>query len=129
MEEDIKNSFNRIETIMNNEVCEFNKTIIEGNLNVIKRYIENLINRNKQLEERSNRINEQNIKYQNTLEKLQKETIWKSKVREKIEEYNSKMAEQVYIIKEFGEHKGNREKLTMYKDYRDAYGELLEERN
>lgn len=50
MEEDIKNSFNRIETIMNNEVCEFNKTIIEGNLNVIKRYIENLIKGYKELE-------------------------------------------------------------------------------
>ena len=57
---------------------------------------------------------------------IQRDYIPKSKVREKIKKYNDKMAEQLYIIKEFGEHKGNREKLTMYKDYRDAYGELLQ---
>ena len=92
--------------------------IIKDGINII----ENLINKNKELEEENQSYRDyfgtppcyDNADY-----------IPKSKVREKIEELNGKMAEQVYIIKEFGEHKGNREKLTLFKDYRDAYAELL----
>lgn len=52
-----------------------------------------------------------------------------SLIENKINELNSNMAEQLYIIKEFGEHKGNREKLTMYKEQRDILQQLLDERN
>ena len=132
MEEDI----NIIKLIMNETYS--NMVNIDGKriykLSDRKRQaIENLIKGYKELEEELEwRIEQKVLDYRyvdkNMLRKdiIQRDYIPKSKVREKIKKYNDKMAEQLYIIKEFGEHKGNREKLTMYKDYRDAYGELLQ---
>ena len=48
----------------------------------LDKLIKNLIARYKELETRSDRINQQNIEYKKTLEQLQKDTIWKSKVQE-----------------------------------------------
>ena len=61
-------------------------------------------------------------------EYIDKNYVAKEKIINKINEINSKMAEQLYIIKEFGEHEGNRKKITMYKEQRDILGELLEDK-
>ena len=76
MEEDIK----ILEEILNRDIEDTEGT------KIMKKAIQNLIARNKELEERSDRINKQNIEYRNTLEKLQKNTIWKSKVKKIIDE-------------------------------------------
>ena len=40
--EEIESSFKIIETICDEEICLFNKTIVKGNVNQIKRYISQL---------------------------------------------------------------------------------------
>ena len=55
--------------------------------------ISNLLTRYKQLKEDNNNKSIKIIEYEKTLEKLQKETIWKSKVEEKIEELETKKKE------------------------------------
>lgn len=40
--EEIQSSFKIIETICDEEICLFNKTIVQGNVNQIKRYIDQL---------------------------------------------------------------------------------------
>lgn len=40
--EEIESSFKIIETICDEEICLFNKTIVQGNVNQIKRYIDQL---------------------------------------------------------------------------------------
>lgn len=88
MEEDIKLlikfiNYNKFYKEKNNGLTI---TISEPLKSDIDKAIKNVLTRNKELEERSDRINKQNIEYRNTLEKLQKNTICKSKVKEKIEE-------------------------------------------
>ena len=63
IEEDIKESFNRIETIIKQEVCLFNQTVVQGNINQIKRYIENILADRERLEEKAN-------KYDSLVEKI-----------------------------------------------------------
>lgn len=54
--EEIENSFIRIETICKKEVCLFNQPIIEGNLNQIKRYINQLESREQKLIEKLEKV-------------------------------------------------------------------------
>ena len=73
--------------------------------------IKNLIARYKELETRSDRINQQNIEYKKTLEQLQKDTIWKSKVQEKIDELEAmSISQDIY-----------------YDDIKRLFQELLED--
>ena len=61
-------------------------------------------------------------------DEIEKDYIPKSKVKEKIDDLNIKMAEQLKIISDlFGEHEKNRAKLTIYKEQRDILIELLED--
>lgn len=85
MKEDIKN----LEEIINlcKEEINNNDKNITATLDLEDlKSLENLLTRYKQLEEKENNKFKKIIEYEKTLEKLQKETIWKSKVEEKIEE-------------------------------------------
>lgn len=71
-------------------ICLFRHTdniTINKRSAVLFRKTLNLLTRYKQLEEENKNKSIKIIGYEKTLEKLQKETIWKSKVKEKIEEY------------------------------------------
>ena len=50
------------------------------------KYLETILNLIERLQKKNERLIERNIKYDETLEKLQKETIWKFKIQNKIEE-------------------------------------------
>lgn len=78
--EEIENSFTKIEIICKQEVCLFNQTIIEGNLNQIKRYII-------QLESDKQKL----------IEKLEedKETLKKENADETLQDYVIKLLEIV----------------------------------
>ena len=47
-------------------------------------------NRNKKYKNKNNRLIQKNIEYEKTLEKLQKDTIWKYKIEDKIKELDNK---------------------------------------
>ena len=85
MEEDINN----LKEIV--DLCE--KEIKNNNYNTTAtlditdlKSIDNLLNELERLQKKNERLIERNIKYDETLEKLQKETIWRFKIQNKIEE-------------------------------------------
>lgn len=79
----------RLKEIGNQNLSLFTNNLQQGNLNTIKFLFDKYIKRNKQLEKDNNNKSIKIIEYEKTLEKLQKETIWTSKVEEKIEEINN----------------------------------------
>lgn len=75
--------------------------------------IENLINRNKYLEKKNDNNFNKIIEYERTLENLQKNTIWKYKIKEKIEELDKEEKRELkgmkgqdrYFIKQMYQYK------------------------
>lgn len=107
MEEDIKN----IEEIINlsKEEIENNNENVSAILDLEDlKSLHNLLTRYKQLEEENKNKTQKIIEYEKTLKKLQKETIWKSKVKEKIEEIDERIK---YLHTEINKCVEEREKL------------------
>lgn len=119
MEEDIKEDAKRIIEYCKNSMNfkELGDRVFHED---IANFIENLIARNKELEEMQ-KINDTNYRLGRTFEKHK----WKSKIREKIEEANKKEKEELkglkgqdrYFIKQ------------IYQAKRNFAEELLQERN
>ena len=80
MEEDIKNIEEMLE--VKEDIIKYHSWVGTNLINSV----ENLLKAYKELEEENNNKSKKIREYEKTLENLQKNTIWKSKVKEKIEE-------------------------------------------
>lgn len=82
MEEDIKilKGFTRFQTL------PYKIPMSKEGFENFKKAIKNILNELERLQKKNERLIERNIKYDETLEKLQKETIWRFKIQNKIEE-------------------------------------------
>lgn len=85
MEEDIK----IVKEIKKEFITKMKKDITHNDNPIYYRNIQalqNILNELERLQKKNEILIEKNIKYDETLEKLQKETIWKFKIQNKIEE-------------------------------------------
>ena len=137
--EEIKENFNRIETIIKQEVCLFNQTIIQGNLNQIERYIENILayierlekeNEEYKIKENSRIVGKYNeIEIHDLIEKtIQKDYIEKAnKYDSLVEKIKDKIEELEKLIIETQKELGSASKeYTIYVYQKSILQELLE---
>ena len=135
--EEIKENFNRIETIIKQEVCLFNQTIIQGNQ--IERYIENILayierlekeNEEYKIKENSRIVGKYNeIEIHDLIEKtIQKDYIEKAnKYDSLVEKIKDKIEELEKLIIETQKELGSASKeYTIYVYQKSILQELLE---